>query len=61
MLNDATGYWVISFLDGNTNYNMIFMPEEHMSRTTCLGFVGLFKWIDMTFGFKMQEYGFDLS
>jgi hypothetical protein len=54
LINDASGHRVISFLDGNTNYNQIFMAEEDMSKTTfiCPRFVGLFEWVVMTFGLK---------
>jgi hypothetical protein len=45
---------VISFLDGNTGYNQIFMAERDVSKTTfhCLGFVGLLEWVVMTFGLR---------
>nr|CAE04479.3 OSJNBa0029L02.20 [Oryza sativa Japonica Group] len=54
MINDASGHKVISFLDGNTGYNQIFMAEEDMYKTAfrCPGFVGLFEWVVMTFGLK---------
>jgi hypothetical protein len=31
LINNASGYRVISFLDGNAGYNQIFMSEEDMS------------------------------
>jgi hypothetical protein len=54
LINDASGHRVISFLDGNAGYNLIFMAEEDMSKTAfiCPGFVGLFEWVVMTFGLK---------
>ena len=54
LINDASGHWVISFLDGNAGYKQIFMAEEDMSKTAfiCPGFVGLFEWVVMTFGLK---------
>ncbi len=54
LINDALGHRVICFLDGNTCYNKIFMAEEDMFKTAfrCPGFVGLFKWVVMTFGLK---------
>jgi len=54
LINEASGYRVISFLDGNTGYNQIFMAEEDTSKMTfrCLGFVGLFEWVVMNFGLK---------
>jgi hypothetical protein len=43
LINDASGHNVISFLDGNTGYNQIFMAEEDTSKTAfrSLGFAGL--------------------
>jgi hypothetical protein len=54
LVNSASRHRVLSFLDGNAGYNQIFMAEEDISKTTfiCLGFVGLFEWIVMTFGLK---------
>jgi hypothetical protein len=54
LINDASGHKDLSFLDGNTGYNQIFMTEEDMYKTTfgCPGFVGLFEWVVKTFGLK---------
>jgi hypothetical protein len=54
LINNSSGHWVISFLDGNAGYNPIFMAEEDMSKTAfhCPGFIGLFEWVVMTFGLK---------
>ena len=55
MLVDAAArHKVISFMDGNTGYNQIFMAEEDIHKTTfrCPGHLGLFKWVVMTFGLK---------
>jgi hypothetical protein len=54
LINNVSGNRIISFLDGNAGYNQIFMAEEDTSKTTfiCLGFIGLFKWVVMTFGLK---------
>jgi hypothetical protein len=54
LINYASGHRVISFLDGNTGYNQIFMAEEDMSKIAfiCPRFVGLFEWVVMTFGLK---------
>jgi hypothetical protein len=55
LINNALGKRIISFLDGNAGYNQIFMAGEDASKTTfiCLGFIGLFEWVIMTFGLKM--------
>jgi hypothetical protein len=54
LINNASGNKIISFLDGNAGYNQIFMAEEDASKTAfiCLGFIGLFEWVVMTFGLK---------
>jgi hypothetical protein len=45
LINNASGYRVISFLDGNAGYNQIFMAEEDMSKTGfhCPDFISLFE------------------
>jgi hypothetical protein len=54
LINSASGNKVISFLDGNTGYNQIFMAKEDVNKATfcCLGFIDLFEWLIMTFGLK---------
>jgi hypothetical protein len=54
MIISASGNKVISFLDDNVGYNKIFMLKEDWIKTAfcCPGFVGLFKWMIMTFGLK---------
>jgi hypothetical protein len=69
LINNASGHQVISFLDGNAGYNQIFMAEEDMYKMAfrCLGFIDLFEWVVMTFGFKIcrrnisKGYEFNLS
>jgi hypothetical protein len=57
LINNAFGHQVISFLDGNASYNQFFMAEEDMSKTAfyCPGFISLFEWVVMTFGFKNAD------
>jgi hypothetical protein len=54
LVDSATGNKVISFLDGNTGCNQVFMAKEDVNKTVfcCPGFVGLFEWVLMTFGSK---------
>jgi hypothetical protein len=54
LINNASRNIVISFLDGNAEYNQIFMAKEDASKTTfiCPCFIGLFEWVIMTFGLK---------
>jgi hypothetical protein len=50
LIDSASGNKVISFLDGNTGYNQIFMTKEDVNKTMfrCPGFVGLFELVIMT-------------
>jgi hypothetical protein len=54
LIYSASGNKVISFMDDNVGYNQIFMVKEDASKTVfrCLGFIGLFEWVIMTFGLK---------
>jgi hypothetical protein len=55
LINNASGYRVISFLDDNVGYNQFFMAKDDMSKTDfhCPGFISLFEWVVMTFDLKM--------
>jgi hypothetical protein len=57
LINNASGYRVISFLDGNVSYNQIFMAAEDMSKTffRCPSFIGLFECVVMTFGLNIAD------
>jgi hypothetical protein len=54
LINNASGQRVISFLDGNADYNQIFIIKDDMSKTAfrCPGFIDLFEWVVITFGLK---------
>jgi hypothetical protein len=54
LVDAAAGHKIISFMDGNAGYNQIFMAIEDISKTAfrCLGHIGLFEWIVITFGLK---------
>jgi hypothetical protein len=54
LINHASRNKILSFLDGNTGYNQIFMDKEDVSKTAFRypRFVGLFEWVVMTFGLK---------
>jgi hypothetical protein len=54
LIDSASGNKVICFLDDNAGYNQIFMAKEDVSKNVfrCLGFIGLFEWVVMTFGLK---------
>jgi hypothetical protein len=44
LINRASGNEIISFLDGNTCYNQVFMADEDIYKTAfrCPGFIRLF-------------------
>jgi hypothetical protein len=44
LINSSLGHRVISFLDGNDDYNQICMVKKDMSETVfhCPSFIGLF-------------------
>jgi hypothetical protein len=54
LVNAAARQKVISFMDGNAGYNQIFMALEDIAKTDfrCIGHVGLYEWIVMTFCLK---------
>jgi len=53
-INAAAGHKMLSFMDGNTGYNQIFMALGDISKTAFRvpGAVGLFEYLVMTFGLK---------
>ena len=54
LVDAAVGHKVISIMDGNAGYNQNFMAEEDIVKTAfkCLGAIGLFEWVMMTFALK---------
>jgi hypothetical protein len=54
LINTAVGNKILSFMDGNANYNQIFMASEDIHKTAFRvpGVVGLFEYVVMTFGLK---------
>jgi hypothetical protein len=54
LINAATGYKILSFMDGNVGYNQIFMAPEDINKTALKVHeaVGLFECMVMTFGLK---------
>ncbi len=57
LVDAVSGTKILSFMDGNAGYNQIFMAEEdiHKMAFRCLGAIGLFEWVVMTFGLKSAE------
>jgi hypothetical protein len=54
LINAVAGNTILSFMDGNTGYNQIFMAPGDIHKTAfkVLGAVGLFEYVVMTFGLK---------
>jgi hypothetical protein len=54
LINTATGNKILSFMDGNADYNQIFMAPKDIHKTAFRvpGAVGLFEYMVMTFGLK---------
>jgi hypothetical protein len=52
LINAAAGHMILSFMDGNTGYNQIFMAPENNTAFRVPGAVGLFEYVVMTFGLK---------
>jgi hypothetical protein len=54
LINAAAGHKMMSFMDGNAEYNQIFMAPEDVNKTAFRvpGAVGLFEYLVMTFGLK---------
>jgi hypothetical protein len=54
LVDGAFGYKVISFMDGHSRYNQIFIAESDVHKTAfrCLGSIGTFEWVVMSFGLK---------
>jgi hypothetical protein len=54
LINAVAGNKIMSFMDGNTGYNQIFMPPKDIHKTAFKvpGDVGLFEYVVMTFRLK---------
>jgi hypothetical protein len=54
LINAAAGNKILSFMDGNTGYNQIFMAPEDIHKTAFRvpGAEGLFEYVVMAFGLK---------
>jgi hypothetical protein len=54
LINAVVDNKILSFMDGNTGYNQIFMALEDIHKTAIRvpGAMGLFEYVVMTFGLK---------
>ena len=54
LINISSRNELLSFMDGFSGYNQIFITKEDVSKTTfrCPGVIGIFEWLVMPFGLK---------
>jgi hypothetical protein len=54
LVNGASRYKVLSFMDGHSGYNQIFIAKNDVHKTAfrCPGFIETFEWVVMPFGLK---------
>jgi hypothetical protein len=54
LVDGASGYKVLSFMDGHSGYNQIFIVENDVHKTAfrCPDSIGTFEWVVMPFGLK---------
>ena len=54
LVDDVSGYKVLSFMDGHAGYNQIFIAESDVHKTAfrCPSSIGTFEWVVMPFGLK---------
>lgn len=54
LVNASSWHKVISFMDRNIEYNQILMAEKDITKTVfrCLGAIGLYEWVVMTFSLR---------
>ena len=54
LIDAASRNELLSFMDGFSSYNQIFIAKEDVSKTTfrCPGAIGTFEWLVMPFGLK---------
>ncbi|XP_015960134.1 uncharacterized protein LOC107484040 [Arachis duranensis] len=54
LIDSAAGNKILSFMDGYSGYNQIFIAEDDVSKITfrCPGALGTYEWVVMPFGLK---------
>ena len=54
LVDGVAGHKLLSFMDGHSGYNKIFIAEEDVHKTAfrCLGSIETFEWVVMPFGLK---------
>ena len=54
LVNGMTNNGILSFMDGYSGYNQIFLGEKDIHKTAfhCLSAINIFEWVVMLFGLK---------
>jgi hypothetical protein len=54
LVDGESGYKVLSFMDGHSGYDQIFIAKSNVYKTAfrCPGSIGTFEWVVMPFGLK---------
>ncbi|KAI4340696.1 hypothetical protein MLD38_025506 [Melastoma candidum] len=52
LIDKTAGHQIMSFMDGFSGYNQIFIAEEDIHRTSFICPLGIFEWVVMPFGLK---------
>ncbi|OMO95998.1 reverse transcriptase [Corchorus capsularis] len=54
LVDRTTQHKILSFMDGHSGYNQIYIAEEDVQKTAfrCPGVIGTFEWVVMSFGLK---------
>ena len=54
LVDGVAGHKLLSFMDGHSGYNQIFIAEDDVHKTAfrCPGSIGTFEWVVMPFGLK---------
>ena len=54
LVDGVAGHKLLSFMDGHSGYNQIFIAEKDVHKTAfrCPGSIGTFEWVVMPFGLK---------
>ncbi|XP_057719592.1 uncharacterized protein LOC130934022 [Arachis stenosperma] len=57
LIDSAAGNKILSFMDGYSGYNQIFIAEDDVSKTAfrCPGALGTYEWVVMPFGLKNAD------
>ncbi len=54
LIDGSAVHQILSFVDGHSYYNQIFIAEQYVHKTAfqCSGSLGTYEWVFMPFGLK---------